>query len=114
MNTRSNYPATLLALGAYQPEAGYDSLDFSLPSYKVEEISAAKEVPLEDPVKEEARFARKQAKAQEAEAKEQAKAQAYFAKQQAKVKSAAEKEAVKARVEAGKQAMREAKLAAKQ
>eukprot|EP00545_Synedropsis_sp_CCMP1620_P010526 CAMPEP_0119010684 /NCGR_PEP_ID=MMETSP1176-20130426/5171_1 /TAXON_ID=265551 /ORGANISM="Synedropsis recta cf, Strain CCMP1620" /LENGTH=192 /DNA_ID=CAMNT_0006963391 /DNA_START=58 /DNA_END=636 /DNA_ORIENTATION=- len=113
----SDYPTTLLSLGAYQPESGYDSLDFSMPTYKIEEISAAKEEPLvdsADPVKNEARDARVQANAKSGAEKEQAKAKAFAAKQQTKANAKAESEAIKARVAAGRQATRDAKLAAKQ
>lgn len=105
----------MLSLGAYQPETGYDSLDMSLPSYKVEELSTAKDEPnVVDPAKEEERNARIAARAKAAAEKNQTKEQVMLAKKQAKAKDKAEADAIKARVAAGRQATRDAKVAAKQ
>jgi hypothetical protein len=39
-----SYPTTIIAAGAYQPESGYDSLDFSMPSYKIEDVNGSRMV----------------------------------------------------------------------
>mmetsp|Transcript_14283 Transcript_14283/g.31016 ORF Transcript_14283/g.31016 Transcript_14283/m.31016 type:complete len:205 (+) Transcript_14283:72-686(+) len=113
------------AAGAYVPESGYESLDFSLPSYKVDDnadliggVSAGgggedRSAPLADPVKEAERQAKLEAKKKAAAEKEAAKARAYYAKMKAKEAKEAEKAKIMAEVEAGRAAMREAKLKSK-
>jgi hypothetical protein len=44
LDVAQSYPTTLIAAGAYQPESGYDSLDFSMPSYKVEDVNGSRMV----------------------------------------------------------------------
>ena len=112
-NIQHNYPTTMLSLGAYQPEAGYASLDMSMPSYKVEDISAAKEEGFADPVKEEARIAKLKSIEEAKTEKETAQAKAGYEKQQAGLAKKAEKDAIKAQVAAGRQASKDAKSVAK-
>jgi hypothetical protein len=104
----------MLSLGAYQPEAGYSSLDMSMPTYKVEEISSAKEERFpDDPVKEEARTAAIKAAEESKAEKEMAQSKAAYEKRQAGLAKQAEKEQIKAQVAAGRQAIKDAKSTAK-
>eukprot|EP01083_Nonionella_stella_P299083 1014913_1 len=119
-------PRLANAAGAYIPEAGYDSLDFSMPSYSVDKNaappkdnaygdgdSASANV---DPAKEAdrlERIERAKMKKKEKEEMEEAKAKAYFDKIKAKEEKDAEKARIKAEVEAGRAAMKEAKLKSK-
>lgn len=114
MGRSVNYPTTMLSLGAYQPEDGYASLDLSMPSYKVESISAPKDEPLADPSKQEARSEKYKATEQAKVDKEQELAKKSYEKQKAAYEKKAEKESIKAEVAAGRQAAKEAKLASKQ
>jgi hypothetical protein len=114
INIQQNYPTTMLSLGAYQPEAGYSSLDMSMPTYKVEEISSAKEERFpDDPVKEEARTAAIKAAEESKAEKEMAQSKAAYEKRQAGLAKQAEKEQIKAQVAAGRQAIKDAKSTAK-
>eukprot|EP00548_Thalassiothrix_antarctica_P016031 CAMPEP_0194177460 /NCGR_PEP_ID=MMETSP0154-20130528/11183_1 /TAXON_ID=1049557 /ORGANISM="Thalassiothrix antarctica, Strain L6-D1" /LENGTH=195 /DNA_ID=CAMNT_0038892009 /DNA_START=69 /DNA_END=659 /DNA_ORIENTATION=+ len=105
-----NYPTIMLSKGAYQPESGYESLDMTLPSYKMQEISAPKaEESFADPVKEEARIAKLKYVEQKIANKEEAQAKAAYEKQQVKLAKNAAAEAMKAQVAAERQAMKDAK-----
>jgi hypothetical protein len=118
----------VIAAGAYQPESGYDSLDMSMPSYKIEDTASATPsiselsvgvggvldgtgTPKADPAKEAERQVKLASKVAGKEAQETAKAKAYYEKQQAKAANKAESENIKAKVDADRKAKAEAKLA---
>jgi len=127
----NHYPTLLLSGGAYVPETGYDSLDFSLPSYKVSEDESVAGKIKEDkttlsssgssnnpskPVKVANRAATgktEQEKEIDNKEKEDAKARAYVERRQAMAKAQAKKDENLRAVEATREEAAAAKLAAK-
>uniref|UniRef100_A0A7S3Q6U2 Uncharacterized protein n=1 Tax=Chaetoceros debilis TaxID=122233 RepID=A0A7S3Q6U2_9STRA len=122
-------PRLANAAGAYVPESGFDSLDFSMPSYSVDKNAAPPKGNAygngeagsgasisSDPAKEAERLElieRAQMKKKEKEDMELNKAKAYFDNIKAKEEKDAEKARIKAEVEAGRAAMKDAKLKSK-
>lgn len=127
LNTE-NYPTTIMiAKGAYTPEEGYESLDMSMPSYKVgkDDLLSGSSLKMEDVVplspekeaeraaKEAANYKVQAAKKVAQEAKRATKQAAYEAKQIANEKArdsqpgAAEKKARAVKSAAAREAKRE-------
>jgi len=118
------FPTTIIAEGAYTPEAGYESLNMDMPTYSIKksavfqsEADATAEIPDEKKSTAQVKAKTKsladveKTKAKVKAAKEEADIKAYVEKQQSRSKEKADKERIKAKIDAERLDAKEKQIA---